>query len=294
MNIVVTAPTGNVGARLTEHLLGAGEAVTLLARQPGKVSHYAARGARVEQGDLSDTRFVTEATRGADALFWLTPPDLAKPDLRAYQNRLGQIAAGAVRANGIPRVVNLSSTGAHQSHGTGPVKGLHDVEHALDATGASVVHLRPTFFMENLFLSLDGIREAGAVFLPVPGPTRVPMVATRDIAAAAARLLRDATWSGRRVLHLWGPQDHTFDETAAILASALGRPVAHVAVTPAQMVAALTGRGLSAHIAEQYAELYGALESGHLLAGLTAEPELRGETTLAQFAADTLRPALAG
>jgi uncharacterized protein YbjT (DUF2867 family) len=74
-------------------------------------------------------------------------------NVRAFQNRLGQAAAFAVRENQIPRVVNLSSIGADLDAEVGPINGLHDVEGLLDNAASSITHLRPGFFFENLLIA---------------------------------------------------------------------------------------------------------------------------------------------
>jgi uncharacterized protein YbjT (DUF2867 family) len=290
MSIVITAPTGNIGSKLTERLLDSGAKVTLIARSPEKVEGFARRGASVVAGSLEDEALVIGATRAASALFWLTPPNLQVPDFRAYQRRLGSIAAKAVAVNHIPRVVNLSSVGAQLGEGAGPVNGLHDIEKAFDAVAANVTHLRPGAFMENILMSLETIKGAGAMFLPVAPASRVPMVATRDIAAGAAEILLDAKWSGKRAVHLFGPTELSFGEVAAILTRVLGKQVSHVQVNTEQARQALLGLGLTADLVAQYLEMYEAFSSGLIVKGLPAEPELRGSTSFEEFARTVIKP----
>jgi uncharacterized protein YbjT (DUF2867 family) len=293
MSIAITTPTGHIGSRLVARLMVAGAQVTLLTRDRKKVADQVKRGAKVAEGSLTDASFVLDATRGAEALFWLTPPELKSPDLRSYQARLGQIAAEAVRRNKITRVVNLSSIGADQGHGTGPVDGLHDVEQAIDTSAPNVTHLRAAFFMENFLWSIEAIKKAGSVFLPVAGTTRTPMIATRDIAEVAAECLLDGDWRGRRVMHLYGPSELTFDEAAATLTLVLGRPVAHVTVTAEQAISAMAAMGVHRNVAALMVELDRALENGHLLSGTPPVPERRTGTTFEQFAREAIRPAFA-
>lgn len=290
MSIAITTPTGHIGSRLTEKLLDAGAEVTLLARNPDKVAAFAARGAKVLQGSLEDEAFVVEATRGARALFWLTPPNFQTPDFRAYQRRLGAIAAKAIGANDIQRVVHLSSVGAQLGWGAGPVNGLHDIEKAINAMASNVTHLRPGAFMENALMSLDTIKTAGAVFMPVSGTSRVPMVATRDIASAVAAILLDQTWSGVHTTTLYGPRELGYDDVAATLSEVLGKPVAHVRVTPEQARDAMLEMGLTADMAGQYLELYESFDTGRITQGLPTEPDLRGETTFEAFARSVIKP----
>ena len=51
-------------------------------------------------------------------------------------------------------------------------------------------------FMDNIVRQAEPIKRQGMFFSPIAGDRKLPSVATRDIAAAAARLLTDETWSG--------------------------------------------------------------------------------------------------
>jgi uncharacterized protein YbjT (DUF2867 family) len=291
MRAVVTTPTGNIGRPLSQELLDRGVEVTLLARNPEKVRPLAERGARVEVGDLEDRDFVTRTTAGAEVLFWLTPPNYATDDLRRYQQALGRNAAQAVRENAIPRVVHLSSIGAHLESGTGPILGVHDNEGMLDDTPASVTHLRPAYFMENYLLSLETIRSMGSVFMPIRGSVSIPMIATRDIAAAAAECMLDTSWTGRKVWGLHGPRDLSFDEAARILSEELGRPVEHVTISPDRAREAMTETGIPARLAETFLELYASVDAGELRSEM---PRSEGTTTPTEFSAfvrEVLKPA---
>jgi uncharacterized protein YbjT (DUF2867 family) len=290
MKYVITTPTGKIGSRVTRNLLQAGKDVTLLVRDKEKVAGFAEQGATVIEGDLEDETYVVNSTREADVLFWLTPPNYAIDDFRQYQNRLGENVAKAVRANNIEYVVNLSSTGAHLAFGNGPVNGLYDIEQRLDAVATNLTHLRPTAFYENLLGSLDTIKNAGALFLPVNGDATVPMIATSDIGDIASDVLLKLDWTGKRALHLWGPKETTHNEVAIALTGVLERKVNHVEVSDEQAHEALKGMGLTEDMTRQYIELYNSFSAGHFCSGID-QPELRGKTTFEQWARDVFRPA---
>lgn len=290
MKYAITTPTGHIGSRVTELLLDAGKDVTLLVRDASKVSEFTSRGATATEGSLEDVDYVLRATAGADVLFWLSPPNYAAPDLRAYQNVLGDVAACAITENGIEYVVNLSSLGAQHSDGNGPVNGLHDIEQKLNATAANITHLRPTAFFENTLHSLGSVKESGAMYMPVSGATSVPMIATRDIGTYAAAVLTTLDWTGQRAQHLFGPKEYSHDEVAAIYTGILETPVAHVQVPAKAAKAAMTGMGLTEDLAGLYIELYESFGSGHFRAGVE-EPDYRGETTFEEFAREVARPA---
>src|SRR5689334_2832431 len=122
MSIVVTTPTGHIGHTIVEKLLEAArDDVAVIVRDPAKLKESVRARVTAHQGDLFDRAFVQRATEGANVLFWLTPPDLTPPDLKAYYQRSGEVAANAVRANRIPYVVNLSSAGADRAEGLGQI-----------------------------------------------------------------------------------------------------------------------------------------------------------------------------
>ena len=294
MPIAIATPYGHIGRRLTSLLLDAGEDLLLLPHDPDKLDADVRDRTTVRPVELEDADALVEATRGADALFWLSPPGMHTPAHRDWYRQLGRAAAHAVEANGIGHVVNLSSQGAHNADGMGPVSGLHDVEQALNATDAAVTHLRPGFFMENFAEQRDAIENAGAVFVPAPPSTTIPMIATRDIADAAARVLRDRSWSGKRVLGLHGPRDYSYEEAASIIGDVLGREVRAQQVPREAVVEQFQGYGVNDDWARSLAELYANIGNEAFLDG--TEPrtaETTTPTTLRQFAEDTLRPALA-
>lgn len=289
MPIAITTPTGHIGSRLTRRLFDAGEDLILLVRHPEKLPADIRAKARIETGDLSDAAFVARATEGADALFWLTFVLFNSSDPRGAASHLASTAAGAVRANHIPYVVNLSSFGAHHATGYGPVSNLQIVESALNDAGENVLHLRPGSFMENFLLHVQTIRSAGSIFAPSPGNVCVPTVATRDIGDVAAASLMDRSWTGKRYGGVHGPADLSGDQAAAILADVLDRPVRHVLVSPEQTRDAFVGMGASPAFADAYVEMYQGFTHDPTPAE-PRSPETTTPTTLAEWANEVLKP----
>jgi uncharacterized protein YbjT (DUF2867 family) len=290
MRFVITGASGHVGSALAKAVLDAGHGAALITRDAGRVTALASLGARVHNGSHSDSAGLEETARGSDGLFWMTPPGYAIEDYPGFQRRLAAEGAALIRRSGVARVVNLSSFGAHLPDGTGPIAGLGAVEALLDDAATHITHLRPVVFYENYLSQAAAIRDAGCVYMPVSGQTRVPMMATRDVGALAASRLCDTRWTGRGVLGLHGPAELTFDEAAELIGQGVGRAVKHVAVPPERARAAMVQRGMSPGFASLLVELYGALESGHLLSAEPRTPENTGKTTLAEFALEVLRP----
>jgi uncharacterized protein YbjT (DUF2867 family) len=292
MRITVNTPSGNIGRALTHALLDAGTHVTILGRSPDKVTDLVGRGARLIKAEVDDARALDEAFAGADAVFWLNPPAV-RPDLVAWSEATGRTAAAAAKRHGVARAVVLSSVGAQAGHGTGPVSPLLAIEQAFAAAVPSSLALRPGYFMENVLRSLGTLASEGAIYSPVPGNVPVAQVATRDIAAVAAKELLDTRWTGHRVRGVHGPVDLSQDQVAETLSKVLGRPVKYVQVTVEQARQAMLGMGFPGFAADLFCEMYQAILSGHMV---TAEPrtaETTTPTTFEQFAREVVAPAVA-
>ena len=206
-------------------LIQAGLRPTLLARHPARLDRATSEQADVVEADLSDADTVIRATRDTEALFWVEP-STADPsaDPVAWYAGLGANAARAVTVNGIGRTVFLSSIGAEMRSGAGEIDGLARTEELLDATGATVLHLRCGYFFTNLLGNLDSIRE-GVLKAPMAVDYAQPWVDPRDIGEIAAARLLSASWSGRHVQAVHGPEDLTLSRVAEIISEMTGHRV---------------------------------------------------------------------
>lgn len=289
MTIVINTPNGNIGRPLAERLLDAGERLTLIQRDPDKVADLAARGARVIAGSTDDPAVLDRAFEGARALFWLTPPSF-RPDFQAWAVGAARDAVSAAKEHGLERAVLLSSVGAHNP-GNGPVSILGEVEEVFRGELAQVVALRPAYFFENFLRELPSIRAEGAWYGPTPADRKMPMVATRDIAAVAAEELR-AHDPGFRIRGVHGPVDLSLAEAAAIFSQIFEREVRYVQVPHAAAVAAMEKAGMPDFVVALYAEMLDGFMTGRTDPAEPRSPETTTPTDLATFARETLRPAL--
>jgi uncharacterized protein YbjT (DUF2867 family) len=295
MRIAITTPSGHVGSAVVDALLDhPGDIqLKLLGRRSNTLTRFVERGAKTVIGAMDDPDYLVKATRDVDALFWVTPPGYGSDDLRAFQNRVGKAAAKAIRNNKIAHVVNLSSIGADNDSGVGPINGLHDVERLLDDVTSNITHLRPGFFFENLLWQLDSIRTSGTISLPISGSRRYPMIATRDIGRVAAERLAGRSWTGRSVKELHGPADLSFDDVAVMLSEALGRKIAYVKCDRDEARQAILAGGVSENAADLMLEMYDAVEAGRLRALQPRSTETATPTTLAEFALEVVMPMFA-
>jgi uncharacterized protein YbjT (DUF2867 family) len=290
MKVTITTPSGHIGSKLADILVNTSDAqVTVLARTPGKVEHLAARGARVVAGDQLDAAALDKAFDGAEVLFWAVGMDYTAANVRARYNQFADAASGALRRHPQLRIVNLSSIGGQLPAGTGPIKGLYDAEQKLNAAGKDVIHLRANYFMETVLSSLPTIASDGAIYTTMPGSTTAEQVATADIAEAAAHYLLHGL-RGHHAVDISGPENISFDQIAASVGEAIGKPVRHVQIPPDALKNALTSAGLSPDLAAELVELQQAMSDGRL-AEQVGDQRRKGKVTFAKFAQEVIKPA---
>lgn len=262
--IAVMGATGNTGGKITRALLSAGDKVRGLGRTGSKLTELERAGAEIAAGDTADATFLTNAFRGADAVYTLLPTDRRAPDYRAQQDREGATIASAIRDSGVRYVVGLSSMGADSDDATGVIRGLRAQEGRLNQLkGVNVYLLRPVSFFENFNDQLEVIKHEGIVADSVEPDLPIPMVAARDVAAAAVAALRARDWTGVVVRELVGQRDISNAEATRILGERIGKPdLAYVQLSYADMTNALVQAGLSASFAELYVEMTRAFNEG--------------------------------
>jgi uncharacterized protein YbjT (DUF2867 family) len=284
--LVITGATGKTGSKLTELLLEKGHKVRVMGRDAGRLKVFTAKGAEAAVGDVADKVFLTKAFMGAEAVFTLIPPNFSVADFRAYQEQIGKNIISAIKDSGVMYVVNLSSQGAHLADGTGPIKGLHDQEVRLNKLeGVNVLHLRPTYFMENLLMNIDMIRKMNIMGSAVRGDVKFAMIATKDIAAYAAERLVKHDFTGKSVVDLLGERDLSLNETAAIIGAKLGKPdLAYAAFPYEDAEKGMVAMGLTPDMSKLYIEMSKALNEGLFAVNISRTKENTTPTAFETFA----------
>jgi len=273
---VIAGATGNVGSAAATELLANGKPVRVLVRDPKKGERFEQQGAEVSVGALDDVEFLSGALKGADAAFLLVPPNFATDDYPAYQRATADAICDAVRDSKIPHVVALSSIGADQTSGLGPIVGLNYFEQKLLATGTKLSALRPGYFMENVAEILEPARQQGIYPSFMPQDMPMPMIATRDIGAEVARRIQTQP-ERNQVIDIVGPAYNAID-VAKQIGERLGKELQIVTIPPDGWVDALCQSGIPPHFAELYAEMYAGLGRG--LAQPVGDRLVEGTTTL--------------
>ncbi len=282
----VIGETGNTGRVVAEDLLAAGLSVRVIGRSADRLAPFVAQGAEAAVGDVSDAEFVARACDGVGGVYHLIPPRY-DVDLRAWQTKAGKALLAGIRSAGVPYVVNLSSVGAQHHEGTGPIAGLREQEDRFnELPETNVLHLRPGWFMENLYMMLDAVRGMGALPMPLPGDLSVAMIATRDIGAEAARRLAALDFDGHHTKELLGPREYTLNEVASIVGTAIGKPELPFLTVPEEAAAAgLEQMGAHPATVAAFMEMYRGFASGRVAPQESRTDENTTPTTLEEFAA---------
>ncbi len=282
--------TGKVGGAVAENLLAAGKTVRGVVRDSGKAKAWADRGVELVQSAYDDAVALAKAFSGAEGVFAMIPPDFAPaPGLPDQKRTIAAIREALKQANP-GKAVFLSSIGSEQRSGLGLITSTHLMEEAMRTLPIPVAYLRAGSFMENWLGALDHIRATGEMpFFYKPLDRKFPLVATRDIGLAGAKVLQE-TWTGERVLEVDGPKGGTdLHATAAAFGRALGREVKAVQLPEAAWQNVLEAMDTPADRTGLYIEMVKSFNSGWIHFGNSGTEKFHGPTTIDAFAQELVK-----
>lgn len=284
---VIMGATGQIGHVLAKQLLKNGHKVRALGRDQNKLGELKSLGAEVITiEDFTDATALTKAFNHADAVFSFIPPGYMTDDISAYQDKVGEAIKTAIQKNHIPYVVNLSSIGGQLSAGGGPINGLHRHEERLNTLkDVNILHLRPGYFMENLFWSIPSIKHTGHLSTASKSDLMIPMIATKDIALTAAERLNRLDFEGHSVFEMVGPHAHTMVETAKILGKAIGQPhLSFVQLSMAEAEKEMVASGMRPKNVKLMLEMYQSFNENKIHPTQKIDSAHKTKTTLEEFA----------
>ena len=220
--ILVTGATGNIGSHIIPQLLKAGANVRALVRDVKKAEELSNSGVILFEGDFSNQEALNEAAFGADSIMAITP---AGPDAVTQ----GEALLKAARNSGSPHYVRLSAIGAASDAPTENGRFHYQTDEAVVASGLTYTILRPHFFMQNLFMSVETIRADGTMYWGM-GNGKLGMIDVRDIADAFANILLNGGHENT-IYTPTGPASISFSDIADIISNGTGNKVEYVPVS---------------------------------------------------------------
>jgi uncharacterized protein YbjT (DUF2867 family) len=291
--IVITTPTGQIGSQVLGDLLDSGEQLRVIVRDPAQLPAGVRKDLDIVAGSHGDAAVVDKAFSGADAVFWLVPPDPRATSVEAAYVGFTRPAAEAFKRHGVGRVVAVTALGRGTpwADRAGYVTGSLAMDDLIAASGVGLRALCNPSFMDNTIRQVPSIRDQGMFFSPIAGDRKLPTVATRDIAAAAARLLLDASWTGFEEVPLLGPEDLSFDDMAEIMSAVLGKEVRFQRTTFEAYKERFASFGMSDAMAQGMTDMAWAKNEG-LDNGVQRTPENSTPTSFRQWADEVLKPAV--
>ena len=292
--IVITTPAGQIGRQVLGNLLDSGEQLRVIARDPAQLPAGVREDLDIVEGSHGDAAVADKAFAGADAVFWLTPPNPQAPSVQAAFAGFTRPAAEAFTRHGVRRVVGVSmlGRGTPWAARAGFVTGSLAMDDLIAASGVAYRALTNPYFMEDTARQAQSIKDQGVFSYPIAGDRKLPAVATRDIAATASRLLLDARWSGAGEVPLLGPEDLSYTDMAEIMSQVLGKEVRYQQITFEAYKDRFVRLGMSDAMAQGYTDMAWAKNQG-LDNGVQRTPQNSTPTSFRQWCQEVLKPAVA-
>lgn len=252
MKVVVAGGTGFLGRAVAGVLLDSGHAVTVLTRNPGRVSTVPQlAGANATRGDVTDAASLRGKLAGADAVvgavqFPNHPIEVERRGLTYDRfDRLGtENLIREAQAAGVERFLYLSGAGADPGSHKVWYRAKGRAEASLRRSGLRHVILRPSWAYgpgDQALSKLASIARFSPV-LPQLGlrPQRIQPVHADDVALAARRSFERTEDAWDRTFEIGGPDVMTMNEVLHTLLGVMGlrRLVVPVPASLAKLVTA--------------------------------------------------------
>lgn len=282
--LVVTGPTGNVGADLARLLVEAEHDLPyrLAAHDPAKIAAELGPDVPCVRLEYDDRSTWTKALDGIETLFLLYP----LPQPWTVRSRMVPFVDAAVAA-GCRHIIYIATPGSD----TIKANPHYQVERHIEGSGASWTFLHASFFMQNLVrrVSTHGYEIAlrDEVFIPA-GRGRTTFIDSRDVARVVFKILHDPAPYKNVTLNLTGPERLDYHQVADMLTEALGRPIRYTSPSFPRFWARALRRGVRLDVLFFMTLVYTLTRRGKnepVTGDLAAELGHPG-TTVRQFAQD--------
>jgi len=265
----------------------------IVVRDPARVPEAIRDKVEIVTGSHGDPATVKNAFRNADAVFWLVPPDPAAQSVEAAYVEFTRPACDAFLSEGVRHVVGVSSLGRNTplAARAGNITASLMMDDLIASTGVNYRALTCSSFMDNILRQVASIRSQGVISSPTRNDLKIATCATRDIAAAAARLLTDRSWSGTAEVPLPGPEELTFNDMAQVVSEVLGRPVRFEETALDALKSGLLRFGRSEAMAQAVVDMMTAVNQG-IYSNAHRVEESEPATSFRQWCREVLYPAI--
>lgn len=226
--IVVLGGTGFVGSHLIPRLATQGLAVTVLSRNRERHRELSVLPTvRVLSADVYDPKVLAAHFRGADAVInlvgILNEPGFDGSGFRRAHVELTRLAIEAIKAAGVPRLLQMSSLRAGEGE-SWYLKTRGEAEAAVKGSGLDWTIFRPSVIFgrgDGLFNRFATLLKLAPVMPLARANARFAPVYVGDVCQAFERALVDRATVGQ-TYELGGPDTVTLREVVEMTRDALG------------------------------------------------------------------------
>lgn len=216
MKIAVIGATGLLGRPVTQELIKAGYAVTIVARDPAKAQALFPN-AKVVQGDVQDLESLRNAFEGQQALYLsLSVEQTETADAFHTETDGMQHIIEAAKQTGIRRIAYLSSIVMRYQGMNGFKWWVFDIKfkavQLLKASGIPITVFYPSTFMESFYIQKQG-NKIGTV-----GKSKQKMwfVAAQDYGKQVAKSFEVVPDGESKHYAIQGPEGYTYHEAVKL------------------------------------------------------------------------------
>jgi uncharacterized protein YbjT (DUF2867 family) len=255
--ILVTGAAGSVGSvgrKASEMLLERGYRVRAQVRSDDeRAVSLRALGAEVIVGDLLDLDAVHRAVDGCERVYFSM--SVSPSYLEATVN-----VAAVAKHHGVKAFVSMSQMTVKEmdifNTTSSPQQKQHWLaEQVLDWSGLPIVTIRPTAFLEALYLqNASTVGATGKILAPF-GNGKNSAIAAYDVARVVAEILDDPDKHVGQTYHLTGPRSQDMQAVAREFSDALGREITYMDVPVAVWKEKFASFGLPQHVVSHVATM---------------------------------------
>ncbi len=276
----MTGATGDTGRAAVRESLALGLNVSAMVhKHDARSDALKTLGAEIVLGDLLEINTIRAAMEGADAAYFVWPvqPGLIEATVNFIQ---------AAKEAGVEVAINLSQRSANRDSTSHSCRDSFIAEQVFNWSGLSVIHLRPTYFLEWLLYPWQlPFLQRGVLRMPA-GKGRHSPIAADDQGRAIAALLKSPDGHIGATIPISGPVEMDHEQMAAELSEALSRKIVFENPWVDEYCASLEKMGVPAYVIQHLSGAMVDYQNGHMSGSDSNVEKLTGRRsmTVGEFA----------
>jgi uncharacterized protein YbjT (DUF2867 family) len=220
--IVVAGGSGTLGSLLVPLLVGRGEPVRVVTRDPAAAGRKLS-GVELVAGDVTRPEDARRAVEGARVVVSAITGFVSAAGLQAVDVEGNRILADAAARAGVEQLVLVSIVQASADHPIELFRAKFAAEQAVRASGVGWTIVRPTAYLETWLGLIGGpLVATGKTLVFGRGRNPINFVSALDVARFVDLAIADPSYRGK-VVEVPGPENLTVNQLVAIIETACGR-----------------------------------------------------------------------